>query len=109
MTDDALSMTPTEVLAGSDRLVACRDVIRGGAGVIKEPVPEIPEDLHGLRDAFVAFEAARSGFDSAFADALQAASLRLAGYAMDVLHADGSSPFVSLPAVAAPGERMGRP
>jgi hypothetical protein len=96
-------MDPKVVVVGSNALAAAGDGLAAVATPPAGPLPEVPEDRHGLREAFNRFEGVRVADDRRFAEGLQAAAARSAGAALDLLAADGAAPLSDLPRAGAPG------
>jgi hypothetical protein len=103
MVTGVLAMDPKVVVVGSNALAAAGDGLAAVATPSAGPLPEVPEDRHGLREAFSRFEAARVADDLRFAEGLQAAAARSAGAALDLMAVDGAAPLPDLPRAAAPG------
>jgi hypothetical protein len=92
-----VEMDIVDALGAARALVGCAERVGAGAAA-GGPVPEIPEDRHGLRRWIADFEGARVAFDRRYAEGLESAGARVAEFAVELAAVDGAA----LPAAGAP-------
>ena len=103
MASGVVAMDPQVVVVGSNARAAAGEGLAAVATPAAGPLPEVPEDRHGLREALIRFEEARAADDRRFAEGLQAAAARSAGAALDLMAVDGAGRLPDLPRAAEPG------